>query len=130
MARSMGIESLSGPGKSHHGREWVSSLPGYRRIVTLVAPAAGSVPPPVLPLVSLHVVAEEVGMVSGRRAIVAPMRTKDDEFVHVVGVVPVAVNLTHEAFEAAPTLVKSSPATYVFIRYMLPTVSVPLVCAV
>ncbi len=31
MARHVGRESLSGPGKPLHGREWVSSLSGYTR---------------------------------------------------------------------------------------------------
>ena len=76
----MGIRAQlvgNGPGKTLYGRKRVSSLPGYLRIVTFVAPAAGSVPPPVLPLESSHAVAPDVGIELGSRARVAPAAPDD-----------------------------------------------------
>jgi len=48
--------------------------------------------------------------------------------VQVVGVVPVATKSTPVALEPAPTLVKLSPATKVWMRYFFPTTSTPDVC--
>src|SRR5574342_163343 len=69
-------------------------------------------------------------MPSGSSPITAPIWTSELELVHVVGVVPVAVNSTPVVFDAAPTFKKSSEATYVLIRYRFPVINNPLVCAV